>query len=107
MPYKAPSTSLRAVLRTPSLPPQNLVRSTLDSRHDSDGPEHLRLVPIADISTGDDPQASCNSATPRFGSTDHRWTYAYFATTNLRDDCEAHSRRYRISEEPIELTINP
>jgi hypothetical protein len=39
----------RAVLLTLLLPPQIRVRSTPDSRHDSDGPEHLRLVPAADV----------------------------------------------------------
>ena len=32
----------RAVLQTQLLPPQNRVRNTPDSRHDSDGPEQLR-----------------------------------------------------------------
>ena len=39
----------RAVLRTLLLPPQIRVRSTPNSRHDSVGPEHLRLVPLRDL----------------------------------------------------------
>ena len=45
----------RAVLLTVLLPPQIRVRSTPDSRHDSDGPEHLRLVPTADTAADGDP----------------------------------------------------
>ena len=38
----------KAVLLIQLLPPQIRVRSTPDSRHDGDGPAHLRFVPQAD-----------------------------------------------------------
>jgi hypothetical protein len=49
------SSGSKAVLLNQLLPPQIRVRSTPDSRHDSNGPEHLRLVPTTEIGRRSNP----------------------------------------------------
>ena len=50
-PYRDWAYSARTVLLTQFRSPQIQVRNTPDSRHGSEGSEHLRYVPLPDAST--------------------------------------------------------